>query len=103
MSESWDEFWTAEVDSLALEMFERSHEPSFTDDARGMGEAREWACRVIDSVRAEARREGQAEALRAAANTDDPDHEIEVALGGSDYVRDWLNARADRIENGADQ
>lgn len=62
MSESWDEFWTAEVDSLALEMFERSHEPSFTDDARGMGEAREWACRVIDSVRAAARREGQAEA-----------------------------------------
>lgn len=57
----------------------------------------------ILSVLAVALREGQAEALRAAANTDDPDHEIEVALGGSDYVRDWLNARADRIENGADQ
>lgn len=45
----------------------------------------------------------KADALREAAATDDPDHYIEVALGGGDYVRDWLNARADRIENGADQ
>lgn len=59
--------------------------------------------RWLDRERAAARREGQVEALRAAANTDDPDHYIEVALGGGDYVRDWLNARADRIENGADR
>lgn len=100
MSESWDEFWTAEVNSLALEMFERSHEPSFTDDARGMGEAREWAQRVVDQVRDEARREGRVEALREAANASDPDLQIEVALGGIDYVRAWLHARASQIENG---
>ena len=40
----------------------------------------------------------KADALREAAATDDPDHYTEVALGGGDYVRDWLNARADRIE-----
>lgn len=42
----------------------------------------------------------KADALREAAATDDPDHYTEVALGGGDYVRDWLNARADRIESG---
>lgn len=55
----------------------------------------------ILSVLAVARREGQVEALRAAANTDDPDHDTEVALGGSDYVHVWLHVRANRIENGA--
>lgn len=68
----------------------------------GDGEDEKVLAAYMAGVRAVARREGQAEALRAAANTDDPDHEIEVALGGSDYVCDWLNARADRIENGAD-
>lgn len=58
---------------------------------------------VLGPALATARREGQVEALRAAANTDDPDHDTEVALGGSDYVHVWLHARANRIENGADQ
>lgn len=108
MSEPWEEFWSAEVDSLALEMFERSHEPSFTDDARGMGEAREWASRVIDEVRAAAHREGQVEGMRQAAYVAGdvaPD-----GMGGndwfpsewSDYVAGWLEYRAHWIENGAD-
>lgn len=39
------------VESLAVELFERSHEPSFSDDERGMTEAREWARRIAAELR----------------------------------------------------
>lgn len=34
------------VEDLAVELFERSHEPPLPDDGRGMWEAREWAQRI---------------------------------------------------------
>lgn len=42
-----------------------------------------------------------AKALRDAAEYDHEDHATEIALGGIDYVRGWLAARADRIEREA--
>lgn len=42
------------VEALAVELFERSHEPSFSDDKRGMDEAREWARRIARDLLATA-------------------------------------------------
>lgn len=39
-----------------------------------------------------------ARALRDAAAYEHEDHATDIALGGIDYVRDYLTAQADRIE-----
>lgn len=59
-----------------------------------MRSAKEERSAAFDHWLAGIVRAAKAEALREAAATSDPDHDTEVALGGSAYVRDWLNARA---------
>lgn len=45
----------------------------------------------------------QAQALRDAARyVGTGDAPVEIALGGADWVIDWLHVRADRIEKGSD-
>lgn len=59
-----------------------------------------WFDRWLDGVRAAARREGQAEALRDAIEEVEESGVDAYATNG---VVTWLNARAARIENGEEQ
>lgn len=38
------------IEELAFELFEKSHEPSFSDDAQGLGEARAWARKIATDL-----------------------------------------------------
>ena len=38
------------IEELALELFERSHEPPFSDDAQGLEEARAWARKIATDL-----------------------------------------------------
>ena len=38
------------IEELALELFEKSHEPSFSDDAQGLEEARTWARKIATDL-----------------------------------------------------
>ena len=53
---------------------------------------------LVETIRA-----AKAEALREAADVKDPEFPTEDGYGSSEYVRTWLHARANQIENGADQ
>lgn len=49
---------------------------------------------------ADRERQAAARALRDAAGCNHEDHWTDIALGGIDYVRSWLLARAESIERG---
>ena len=38
------------IEELAFELFEKSHEPSFSDDAQGLEEARAWARKIATDL-----------------------------------------------------
>ena len=38
------------IEKLAFELFEKSHEPSFSDDAQGLEEARAWARKIATDL-----------------------------------------------------
>lgn len=38
------------IEELAFQLFERSHEPPFSDDAQGLAEALEWARKIANDL-----------------------------------------------------